>query len=336
MQVRLDCFLKERGELFRWPEDLQPQVRSLANILTNAVTPEVLCTFGIELQEKAEATAQQALKTPDNVSVVFGHSAIQLLEQLLITLCPSIGICTLQQDFFLFDEVFKKLKITSSKFPTIQRLVNETPSDTPVVLSAPNNPTGKDLSDQDLELLLHGRTGLVMIDETYGLFSDNPDRRMSFLARFPQLILVRGSSKYGLPGVGIGYFLSHHKTADQFLETRVSSMIGAVQAAIAVALFENYSDLKSLTSGLIDRKRRIAARISHETDHFPLPGSCDFLLIRSSDGDVDALAQQLRSANLPALSYARLSGYEHIVKLFPATYADGDRLIAALSSSAQV
>jgi histidinol-phosphate aminotransferase len=89
MQVRLDRFLKERDEFFLWPEEFQPQVRNLTERLALAVTPEVLGTFGIDLQERAEATGRLALGVPERASVIFGHSAIQLLEQLVITLCPT-------------------------------------------------------------------------------------------------------------------------------------------------------------------------------------------------------------------------------------------------------
>jgi histidinol-phosphate aminotransferase len=171
-----------------------------------------------------------------------------------------------------------------------------------------------------------------MIDETYCLFAESPEHRLSFLTKFPHLILIRGFSKYGLPGVGVGYFLTHHETAERFLGARVRSMISAAQAAIAVTLFENYTELKILTAKLAGQKKRIGKRISLETDHSPLPGSCDFLLIKAFGGDADALAQKLRAANFPAISYAKVIGFEHIIKLFPAAYSDGDRLIEVFAS----
>ncbi len=183
-QFRLDRFLKERGELLHWPMQLQPQIRSLSEKLAQVVTPEVFGTYGCELREKAEAAAMHALNVPSKVSVVLGHSAIQLLEQLLITLTPSSEAYTLQNEFFLFDEVFKKLRINGRKFATIGELVESTPPEAPVLLSAPNNPTGEDLGKSDLKTLLEKRSGLVLIDETYTLFSECPNQRLFFCLIF--------------------------------------------------------------------------------------------------------------------------------------------------------
>ncbi len=159
-----------------------------------------------------------------------------------------------------------------------------------------------------------------------------PEPATFFLSDFPQLILIRSFSKTGLPGVGLGYFLTHHETGDQFVVTRVNSMIGSTQAAIAEQLFKCYTELESLCSSLVNEKNRVARRIAHETQHIPLPGCCDFLLIRTPDGDANILAQKLVSANLPALNYASLKGFENVIKLFPAAFSEADRLVATLSS----
>jgi hypothetical protein len=89
MQVPLDRFLIEVNAFFPWPEKLQPKIRNLAENLTMAITPEVLGTFGFALLERAEAIARRALSVFKEASDTFRLSAIQLLEQLIVTRCPT-------------------------------------------------------------------------------------------------------------------------------------------------------------------------------------------------------------------------------------------------------
>jgi histidinol-phosphate aminotransferase len=76
-----------------------------------------------------------------------------------------------------------------------------------VILANPNQPTGTLISDADLEAIVSEaeKVGtLVVVDEAYYLFT--PKTAMSWVARYPNLIVARTFSKaFGLAGLRLGY-----------------------------------------------------------------------------------------------------------------------------------
>lgn len=329
---RLDHLLIERHELFRWPVSLEPEIQALAGYIAGAVSAGVLADHGQDLHEKAETTARNALAIPDAASIIFGHSAIQILEQLLLTRSKNHPVCTLCRDFFLFDKTLTKLGIAQARFATLDELISKSPPHYTVLLSAPNNPTSLNLSACELERLLREREGLVLVDEAYILFANDPEHRLAFLERYPNLVLLRGTAKSGLAGLGLGYILCHETAAEHFLQTRISSLISHVQAAMATRLFDKYQELRKMSARLAAMRDTTARQIAHETQCRPISGHCDFLLVRTGRKDCREITITMRETGIPALAYERLPGFEDVVKLFPAAYARNDEIVRCLSS----
>lgn len=76
-------------------------------------------------------------------------------------------------------------------------------------LCSPNNPSGNLLSTEEIEKLLKGFRGVVVVDEAYIDFSTS-EGLMRLLPQYPNLILLRTFSKaWGLAGVRCGMALGH-------------------------------------------------------------------------------------------------------------------------------
>jgi len=81
-----------------------------------------------------------------------------------------------------------------------------------------NNPTGFQFQRRQLEKIIEGFPGLVIIDEAYVEFSDYSVVDMT--KKMNNLVVLRTLSKsFGLAGLRIGYFVANKKTIDTF--TRV-------------------------------------------------------------------------------------------------------------------
>ena len=71
-----------------------------------------------------------------------------------------------------------------------------------IYLDSPNNPTGFQFSNNDLEKLIKSFSGPVIIDEAYGEFSNSSVLRL--VKKYPNLILVKTLSKaFGLAGLRV-------------------------------------------------------------------------------------------------------------------------------------
>lgn len=81
-----------------------------------------------------------------------------------------------------------------------------------ILITSPNNPTGNTIEPNELELILKAvrPETLVVLDEAYWGFDEEYDERamLSFLDRYPNLMIIRSFSKYyALAGLRIGFAL---------------------------------------------------------------------------------------------------------------------------------
>jgi histidinol-phosphate aminotransferase len=71
-------------------------------------------------------------------------------------------------------------------------------------LCSPNNPTGNSFPAEEIELLIRQFKGIVVLDEAYIDFSENPGF-LSRLEEFPSLIILQTLSKaWGMAGLRVG------------------------------------------------------------------------------------------------------------------------------------
>jgi len=84
-----------------------------------------------------------------------------------------------------------------------------------IYLDSPNNPTGFQFSNKDLEKLIKSFSGPIIIDEAYGEFSNSSV--LSLVKKYPNIILVKTLSKaFGLAGLRIGYMIADKKITEVF------------------------------------------------------------------------------------------------------------------------
>jgi len=83
-------------------------------------------------------------------------------------------------------------------------------------LDSPNNPTGFQFSKSELQKLIKSFSGLVIIDEAYGEFSEYSLSTM--VKTQDNLIVVQTLSKsFGLAGLRLGYFIASKKFTESFM-----------------------------------------------------------------------------------------------------------------------
>lgn len=86
-----------------------------------------------------------------------------------------------------------------------------------IFIANPNNPTGTCLASEELEAFIAQvpPNTLVVLDEAYVEYGDGTTDSISWLAKYPNLIITRTFSKaYGLAGLRVGFALSHPEVAD--------------------------------------------------------------------------------------------------------------------------
>jgi histidinol-phosphate aminotransferase len=107
-----------------------------------------------------------------------------------------------------------------------------------IFIANPNNPTGTWLEPKALKSFLDKVPDrvLVVLDEAYIEYLDQPVNSIAWLQDYDNLIITRTFSKaYGLAGLRVGYALSHPEVADLLNRIRQPFNVNSLALAAAVA-----------------------------------------------------------------------------------------------------
>lgn len=107
-----------------------------------------------------------------------------------------------------------------------------------IFIANPNNPTGTALAHGELEQFLAAlpQSLMVVLDEAYLEYNDNPVNTLEWLDKYPNLIICRTFSKaYGLAGLRVGFAVSHPEVADLLNRIRQPFNVNSLALAAAVA-----------------------------------------------------------------------------------------------------
>jgi len=121
----------------------------------------------------------------------------------IITLPPTYGMYSVLAD--TNDVENRKVLLSADFEPEVSKILAKTDDNTKLIfICSPNNPTGNSFAIDTIEQLLSNFNGIVVIDEAYIDFSDNPSW-INRLEEFPNLIITQTLSKaYGLAGIRLG------------------------------------------------------------------------------------------------------------------------------------
>lgn len=154
-----------------------------------------------------------------------------------------------------------------------------------IVLTNPNNPTGRYIDRELLECILYKAEradAAVLIDECFMELSDEPSRSLIEKAKLPgkAMILRAFTKSFAIPGVRLGYMVSGDKALIESIQRQLPEWNISVQAGYAGEAALRSTDSLEKAGSLI-RKERAYLKRSLEAMDFEVCGSdtC-FLLIR--------------------------------------------------------
>jgi histidinol-phosphate aminotransferase len=169
-----------------------------------------------------------------------------------------------------------------------------TPETKLIVLCSPNNPTGNPVSEQDMLALLDtGR--IVMVDEAYVEFADDPKGFAHLVPRYRNLVVMRTFSKWaGLAGLRIGYgifpewIVSYMRRAQCPFEVNLAGHIAAIET------LKHLDYTLDKVHLIVQERKRLFKLLSSYPYLEPIPSQGNFILTRVDEDEVKM--QQIRKA----------------------------------------
>ncbi|MBO8191454.1 aminotransferase class I/II-fold pyridoxal phosphate-dependent enzyme [Streptomyces oryzae] len=165
------------------------------------------------------------------------------------------------------------------------------------MLCDPNNPVGTRLDPAQVNALVAGGRGLVVIDEAYVEFSEHPSYA-ELVDRHENLIVLRTLSKaWGLAGARCGIALAHPGLIDALRRVQVPfGFTNWAQRTVRDRLTNAEEALASVQRIRAERDRMAAALAEHPAVDRVFPSETNFLLARLHKHE--RVMDQLRGAGI--------------------------------------
>ncbi|HET7874781.1 MAG TPA: histidinol-phosphate transaminase [Methylomirabilota bacterium] len=154
-----------------------------------------------------------------------------------------------------------------------------------VILCTPHNPAGTTVRRDALEDFLASLGDdppLVILDEAYRDFSDDPDTAdgVALARRHPTVIALRTFSKIaGLAGLRVGYAVAQPAVITMLNRVRAPYNVNRLAQVAALAALEDREHLDRTRAVVLAERPRLAAELARRGAPAP-PSQANFLLVR--------------------------------------------------------
>jgi adenosylcobyric acid synthase len=209
-----------------------------------------------------------------------------------------------------------------------------------VFMGRPNNPTGTLCAREDLLSLAARHPGTwFFVDEAFVEFvldeAGAPDPGLLGVD-LPNLVVVRSLTKlYAIPGLRLGFVVASPVPAAALRRALVPWSVNALAQAVGVAALADEEYVRATRDFVVQERGRLAAELSALSGLQVFPGSANYLLVRVSGGQRDAvdLAARLLQRGIAIRACDDFEGLDgSYFRVAVRTAEEDDRLLAELRS----
>ena len=152
-----------------------------------------------------------------------------------------------------------------------------------IFVTTPNNPTGNLTGIDALRQIAEAAPGIVIVDEAYAEFTDEPSA-VTLLDEFPaKLVVSRTMSKaFDFAGGRLGYFVANPAFIDAVMLVRLPYHLSTLTQAAATVALRHSSETLSTVSALADERGRVVASL-HEYGYDVIDSHSNFVFFGRFD-----------------------------------------------------
>ena len=150
-----------------------------------------------------------------------------------------------------------------------------------LVLSAPNNPVGNDITEGDLKSILDVHTGICVLDQAYTEFGGLDGVKL--LDDYPNLIVTRTFSK-AMAGAGLrlGYMVGNSELIGEINKIKLPYNINFFTEHAASAILNNVPVVSESVKMLVDERNSLYEYLKTLPLDNVYPSAANFILIRAA------------------------------------------------------
>lgn len=255
--------------------------------------------------QKALRKELAAIKNVKMEQIILGNGSDEIIDMIFRCYCrPGIDEIIITPPTYGMYKVLAKINDIGCREVLLQpdfslnvdAILGAVTSNTKIiVLCSPNNPSGNLLSDKDIESILSGFKGWVLLDEAYIDFVPEASW-VDRLALYPQLIICQTLSKaWGMAGLRVGMAIADAAVINILKKIKPPYNINQLTQDKALELLQDKSGFKERVEYL----QKETARLQTELKKLDLvlkvyQADANFLLVKFQDPNIiyQRLAEQ--------------------------------------------
>lgn len=180
-----------------------------------------------------------------------------------------------------------------------------------IYLCAPNNPTGCGIARADLETVVAGAAGYVIVDEAYAEYAG--ESAVDLVAEHPRVIVTRTLSKaFGLADLRVGYAAAAPPVVAALEAARGPFRISSASlAAACAALTADREWMRTHAAIARETRDRFVREVAAMGGWETLPSRANFVLLRAQDAGharVASLVERLERRGVAGRYFSGLPG----------------------------
>lgn len=275
---------------------------------------------------------------PVNANQVFvGNGSDEILEVLIKIFCEpkKDAILVPKPSFSMYDFYAKVQDVEvgnldlNEKFSLDKKQIEKAIAERDykiLFLCSPNNPTGNAL--ENLEELISSFNGIVVVDEAYQEFSEQPSA-VELLAKYPNLIVLRTFSKaWGIAGARVGYGLASEEIAEWFYAVKSPYNVSVGSQELAIKALEIKAVFESNLKEILKQKSELEVNLEQLSIAKKIyPSDANFFLVEFDNAE-DIYKKLLEQNILTSLR----KDIPNTLRITVGTKDENERLIEALGN----
>ena len=202
-----------------------------------------------------------------------------------------------------------------------------------VFLCSPNNPTGNLLNTTDIEKILKGFDGIVVIDEAYIDFSDKASW-ISKLNKYPQMVILQTFSKaWGLAAARCGMAFASEEIISFFNKVKYPYNINILTQKLILEKLENIDIKENWVKEILSQRTLMIEELEQLSivTHI-YPTDANFVLVKVDDANLRY--KQLVDKGIIVRNRNSVTLCENCLRITIGTAQDNKELLNALRSLA--
>ncbi|HEU5292832.1 MAG TPA: histidinol-phosphate transaminase [Cyclobacteriaceae bacterium] len=214
----------------------------------------------------------------------------------------------------------------------VNLLIRSVTSQTKIIfLCSPNNPSGNLLEREKVEMVLQNFTGLVVIDEAYIDFANDPGF-ISYLNRYPNLVILQTLSKaWGLAGLRLGLCFASEEIIQALNKIKYPYNINTLTQQIALEALSDQDQMKLWVNTILlerEKLRESLQKLKIVLNVFP--SDTNFLLVKVVNAKT--VYQALLKKGIVVRDRSSVKGCVDCLRITVGTPAENELLINALKT----